>query len=332
MYGERRKRVTIGRYPLLSLAKAREIARTLLAEATLNKHGHNSIAFEDAIEVFFKMHCAQNNKPSTAAETERLLKRHFLPRFRRRHLEDITTGQIVNVIDSLIDRPGECNHAFTAIRTFFRWACRRRYLRHSPCEGLQLPAKYVSRTRVLSDDELVRVFRATSELGAYGAIVKMLLLTGQRLNEIASLRADYIDTKKQTITLPPALTKNSREHTFPYGSMVAQMIALRPKEGLLFPTRNDTGVSYNNWSTAKHALDKLCPIAEHWTLHDLRRTFATNLAALKVPLHVVEKLLNHASGSISGIAAIYNRHAYEDEMREAIAAWEMHLTGLLRTR
>lgn len=329
MCGERRKRISVGRYPTISLAQARAKAKTILAEAVLGKHDDIQIPFEEALDTFLTTHCARNNKASTAAETERLLKRHFLPRFRRRNLADITTAHVVSIVDGLIDRPAECNHAFTAVRTFFRWACRRRYLQHSPCEGLQRPTKPVSRSRVLNDKELPKVFQAADQLGTYGSIVKLLILTGQRLNEIASLRAEYVDVKKKVITLPAHLTKNGREHTFPYGPMVTRILSGLPKEGLLFPTQKDSKVFFNNWSASKHALDKLCQI-ESWVQHDLRRTYATNMAALRVPLHVVEKLLNHASGSISGVSAIYNRYAYEDEMREAVLAWEKHFARLLR--
>jgi integrase len=331
MHGERRKRVKIGRYPQISLANARTEAKLILAEATLHK-GIVSITFEVALERFLATHCKKNNKASTAKETERLLRRHFLPRLARRQLGDIETPQIATIIDGLMETPSECNHAFTAVRTFFGWACRRQYLKHNPCASLQKPAKTSSRSRVLSSKELKAVWYAVEKLGAYGAIVRLLILTGQRLGEISSLRGSYIDTKQKLITLPKELTKNGRDHTFPYGAMVAKIIEdnLRANS-LLFTTLGDPETAFNNWSNSKHALDRLCKFPS-WTLHDLRRTFATNLAALGVPLQVVEKLLNHASGSISGVAAIYNRHAYADEMRKAIEGWEKHLSSLLKRR
>ncbi|HXP73077.1 MAG TPA: tyrosine-type recombinase/integrase [Stellaceae bacterium] len=328
MHGENRKRVTIGRYPILSLAKARSKAKEMLAEVTLGKHG-TTIAFDDALELFLTTHCTQNNKADTAYETARLLKRHFLPVFKHRSLEDISTQDIAGIVDKLLSTPSECNHAFTAVRTFFRWACRRRYVEHSPCDGLQRPTKPVSRSRVLTDEEIKKVWHAASEMGSYGAIVRLLLLTGQRLNEIASLRWEYISEEGKTITLPPQLTKNNKEHTFPFGKMTAAILG-DVANGLLFPTQKNAEVVFNNWSAAKHALDKMCAIP-HWTLHDLRRTFATNLAALGTPIHVTEKLLNHSSGAVSGVAAIYNRHTYMNEMRTAVRQWERRLAQLLKS-
>lgn len=327
MHGDSRRRVTIGRYPTLSLAVARTRAKEILAEVTLGMHG-TTIGFETALDRFVATHCKQNNRASTAKETERLLRRHFLPKFRNRPLDDITTQDIAGTIDKLLSTPSECNHAFTAVRTFFRWACRRRYLKHSPCDGLQRPAKTIARSRVLADAEIKAVWHAALPMGSHGSIVRLLLLTGQRLNEIAALRWEEIDGKKQTITLPPERTKNNREHTFPFGKMTADIIG-GAGEGLLFPTQKNHEVAFNNWSTAKRALDRNCNIP-HWTLHDLRRTFATNLAALGTPIHVTEKLLNHSSGTVSGVAAIYNRHTYMDEMRTAVAAWEQRLQSLLR--
>src|SRR5207244_6596604 len=96
----------------------------------------------------------------------------------------------------------------------------------------------------------------------------------------------------------------------------------------LFPARGNKGAPFSGWSKSKASLDEACSIAP-WTLHDLRRTFATNLAALNVPPHIIEKLLNHASGTISGVAAIYNRFQYMDEMRAAVARWEERLTALV---
>tara|TARA_R110000868_G_scaffold20217_1_gene85781 strand:- start:6533 stop:7168 length:636 start_codon:yes stop_codon:yes gene_type:complete len=205
----------------------------------------------------------------------------------------------------------------------------------------------VSRDRVINDDELKLILaHAFAEDSTFNNILLLLLLTGQRRNEIASLQSDGIDFKSKTITLPALVTKNKRPHTFPFGKMTEMILkkALEKAEKrvpenakqdaplLLFPARGkDT--PFAGWSKAKPDFDKGCPVA-HWTLHDLRRTCATNLAALGVPVHVTEKLLNHVSGTTSGIVAVYQRHAYIDEMREAIEAWEkrVRMISLKRAR
>jgi len=147
--------------------------------------------------------------------------------------------------------------------------------------------------------------------------------------EIAGLTRDYVDPKSRTITLPRALSKNGRQHTFPYGELAYEIFEAIPEHSrayLLSHPRYDN--CFDGWSKSKRELDRSCGIAA-WTLHDLRRTFATNLAELRVAPHVIERLLNHISGTISGVAAVYNRHAYMDEMRAAIELWETRLRSLI---
>jgi integrase len=338
MHGRRRQVITIGRYPMISLSAARTEAKRILAERTLDPRRSTGITFKEALALFISTHCEQHNRPSTAKETVRLLTNHFLEKFSQRSLEEISTQDVAGLVDRLLPTPSEANHAFTAIRTFFRWATRRRFIAHSPCEGMQLPARTTPRDRVLSDDEIRAIFRGAVAQGfPSGTIVLLLLFTGQRRNEIASLRWEYIDTKARTITLPPSLTKNGRRHSFPYSRAVKDILQemVPSGEGSLFAARGNPATVFSGWSKAKTALDFAVereagkrPVPP-WTLHDLRRTFATNLAKLGTPPHVVEKLLNHASGTISGVAAIYNQFQYMDEMRSAIEAWDAKLASLM---
>ena len=332
VYGRNRKRVTLGRYPVISLQDARTKARELLAERTLGKRDAPSIKFEDAMALFLSTHYPENSpKPRTKADTERLLRKHFLTPLRYEKIADIHTYTISEFIDRLQDTPSEARHAFAAIRLFMGWAVGRGYITRSPCEGLQPPPLGVSRNRVLTGDELKKVLKQARSGGSnFNNLVQLLIYTGQRRSEIASIRAEWIDFDKRTITLPPAITKNKRQHTFPFGKMAEAVLRKGAEEGLLFPARGkDT--PFNGWSKAKAALDKSCAIAP-WTIHDLRRTCATNIAALGIPVQVTEKLLNHVSGTTGGIVAVYQRHTYLDEMREAVETWEAHLKKLLSIR
>lgn len=188
---------------------------------------------------------------------------------------------------------------------------------------------------MLNDAELKLIYeQALIFRFPFGVIVRLLLLTGQRRSEIGLLRWEWIDDEKRTINLPADVTKNSRPHTLPYGPMVAEIFETIPRtDKYVFPAAREhvkgkAVRTINGWSNSKSAFEKLTPIAP-WTLHDLRRTFATNLAALGTPIHVTEKLLNHVSGTTGGLVAVYQRHAYADEMRGAISAWEKRLSEII---
>jgi integrase len=325
MHGRLRERITIGRFPTITLAKARERAKEVLAERVLKKDRLPDITFEEAKEVFFTIQ-RQRNKASTVSEYWRLFERHLLPRLRHRKLADIKPHDIVIIVDRLLKTPAEATHTHSVAQAFFRWAVRRKYLERSPMEGMEKPAKYHPRERVLTDDELVAVWRAAEGYGhAFGPIVQLLILTGQRRSEIGKLKWSYIE--KDRVTLPPEIVKNNKTHTFPLGPRAAQILEKTPNVGdYVFMARTNDR-PFNGWQPCTLTLRKAAVIA-HWTLHDLRRTFATNLAALGVAPHVVEKLLNH-SETIRGVALIYNRYSFAKECREAIELWENHLTALL---
>lgn len=328
VHGRNRQRTTIGRYPIISLSDARTEAKRILAENTLGKHRPQAIKFEDALTEFL---AGYKKKPSTVRTTTRQLNLHFLPRFRHDRLADIQTHQVAKVIDSLDATPGEARHAYAAIRLFFKWASRRQYVAVSPCTNMKEPSPPVSRERALTPIELAIVYNA-ADYYPYGTIVRLLILTGQRTNEIASLHASYIDKEARTITLPASLTKNNREHTFPIGKLTLAVLDTIPEtDGLLFPARGNEERHFSGWSKCKIAFDKLAKL-DPFTLHDLRRSLATQWAALGIPIQVTEKYLNHISGSLAGIVGVYNRHSYFKEMEAAVQTWERHMAKILKIR
>ncbi|GAA0007630.1 tyrosine-type recombinase/integrase [Bradyrhizobium diazoefficiens] len=325
--GADRRLITIGRYPLISLAKAREEAKRLMAERTLGRFRPQSIPWDEARELFLAT-CAQKNKPRTVRDYRRLLKRHFP--FGRKKVSEITPQDINHRIDRLRDTVSEQNHALVAIKIFFSWAQRRHYVQHSPCEGMQI-VKRRPRTRVLSPEELAAVYATALNTNyPFGPIVQLCILTGQRRGEIVQLRRSYISG--DTVTLPPSITKNNRTHTFPIGNRAQSVIKNIPgDDDLLFIGTGGKGI-FSDWSKKKTAFDRTVFKngfeVRPWTLHDLRRTFASGLASLGIRIEVVEKLLNHVSGSFAGVAGIYQRHTYMEEMRAAIGAWEKHVASL----
>ena len=335
--GKRKRRVTVGKFPTLGLAEARSEAKRILASVTLGEapdmpsQVDSVVTFSNALDLFIKTHCKKNNRESTAKETERLLRKHFESKLGRMALEDITPQKLAGIIDRLLERPGEANHAFSAIRKFFNWACDRQHIERSPCERMRHPAKSRARERVLDDDEIASIFTvARDQPYPYGSIVLLLLLTGQRRQEIAGLRWEDVDLDSGMITVPAERNKSNRAHQLPITPEVRDILEGLPRLGSnVFPARGNPENTFSGFSKCKRSFDALCGVTD-WTLHDLRRTAATNMARLSVLPHVVERILNHSTGTISGVAAIYNRFQYIDEMREALESWEERLERLVR--
>jgi integrase len=285
------RRHAIGRYPTISLVQARTKARQLLAERTLGRFLPKTITWDAAVDEYIAV-CEHKTRPRTSREYRRTLKCNF--GFGSTRLTDITKYEIARKLDKLHETPSQQRHALIYARMFFKWAQARDYVEHNPCATATAPRSQ-SRSRVLTDDELRRVWIASDECGTFGVIVKLLILTGQRRGETAALEASWKNV--DTITLPKEITKNGREHTFPIGPMAASLLAERTTSGGLFLARwKET--KFSGWSKSKAALDRLSGVSG-WTLHDLRRTFATNLAALGTPIHVTERFLNHVSGTPS---------------------------------
>jgi integrase len=312
--------ITIGRFPILSLAEARGEAKRLLAEFTLGRARPQSITYAQAVQLFLTEK-ARSKKPRTVNDYKRLLNR--LP-FKGR-LSDITHADASRQLDKFTSL-GERAHLLVAGKVLFNWCIKRRFTTENPFVGLAAD-KSTPRARVVSDAELKSIWQACA--GTFGTIVKLLILTGQRRGEIAALRAGYV--AEDTITLPAHLCKNNREHTFPIETLASNLLTPLVQSSptsFLFPARGKSGTPFNGWGNSKAALDKKSGVSG-WTLHDLRRTFATKLAQLGIAPHVIERILNHVTGTLSPIALIYNRATYLEEMRAAMGLYEQHLTGLL---
>ena len=329
VHGRLRSRTTIGRYPIISLAQARQRAKEILAEKTLGKGRPKTILFDDAKATFLK-ECEQHNKARTVNDYTRLLARHFP--FGRTRLSEIGPSEIHERLDKLRATKSEQHHAYVVLRAFCNFCVRRHYIERSPMENMEPPAARPSRERVLADHELKAVWNACE--GIFGRIVRLCILLGARRSEIAALRWDWIDEEACTITLPAEITKNSRTHTFPYGAMTTAVLADCDKAAeYVFPAQRSRikgtpATVFNGWGKPKAALDKKCPLPP-WTLHDLRRTLASNWAALGIRIEVTEKYINHISGTTGGLVGIYNRHSYQTEMAAAVELYERHLISII---
>lgn len=331
MYGPRetRRRKIVGRYPHQSLKEARDQAKRMQAEIALGiisepKKASQSITFDEAVDRFLNA-AKQRSRPRTVSDYDRLLSRHFA--FGRKLVADIDKQDLQKCLAKLDRVPSERKHADTVVRIFFNWAYREDLIDGNPVARLQRLANVAARERVLSARELGEVFtKAKCFSWPFGPIVCLCILTGQRRSEIGGLKWDWIDLGERLISFPGDHVKNGRSHAFPVGPMTAQMIAELPRiDDFVFSGRNQKNDTFNGWAKSKREFDKTLMGVEHYTLHDLRRTFSTMHAKMGTPIHITERLLNHASGSISGVAAIYNRHTYLAEMREAAMAYEMYL-------
>ncbi len=331
MYGERRRLKTIGRYPDMKLADARREAKRLQVELeqvqAIVPPSLEQISFETA-KVRFLVDSERRNAARTASDYRRLLERHF--QFDQM-LSEVGRLDIMKVVASLSDTPSEQQHAYVAIRTMLNWCVRQGYIEASPAPRMSVRA--ASRDRILTDAELAAVLRAArDEAYPFGAIVQLLILTGQRRGEIAALRWDWIDFDQGTLSFPATITKNRRAHTLPLGDMARELLLSLPRLGeQVFPARTEGAAIFNGWGKVKERFDAGLEEVDHYTLHDLRRTFSSIHAKIGTPIHVTEKLLNHISGTLSGIAAVYNRHSYMQEMREALIALENYLRDLVNT-
>lgn len=326
--GKQRARVTLGRYPNISLSDARSKARALIGEAQDRKNRPPRMTFDEALALFKQTHTSQKNRARTAKDTERIIDKHLVPTLGSEQLSEIATQDVAQIIDKLLKTPGTAMHVYAAARLMFRWAAKRRLIDRSPIEFLPPPTKIIARDRVLTEDELRTVFRAARDGSTFGKIIQLLILTGQRKSQIANLRAEYIDADAKTIAWPPELMKGNRRHTVPYGDMAAAILETLPKEGYVVRARGKE-TPFSGFSKGKPDFDKKLENIAPWVIHDLRRTFASGLQALGIRIEVTEKLLAHTSGTMAGIVGIYQRHSYAEEMRDAIAKWEAKLGSLL---
>ena len=334
-------RQAIGRYPILTLSQARTEAKRRMAEKTLGKLRPAAVTFPAAVKLFVEEK-RKSCRESTADQYEWFLGRLNLTG----QLAGITADDISRALKRVKSKSTN-DHVLISARIFFNWCIKRGYVEKNPTAALS-PHASPGRARVLSDDELVKVWRACSHMhngnGAdrnadlpahYAKIVKLLILTGQRRGEIAALRTSFLEGT--IVTLPDTLTKNGHEHVFPLSSLAAEILRTievdaRKNDALFFPARGKTDKCFSGWSKAMKALrTALSDDIPHFTLHDLRRTFRTNLGRLGVAPHIAERMVNHVN-SRSDVEKIYDRWTYVPELRDAIERFEAWFTNLLEQK
>lgn len=338
------RRLPLGTWPALSLAEAHDAwrearksleagydpGRKIVSRAQQQSSGKGS--FEAVAGEWFQREQIGKERRS-AGEVRRILDRDILPLWRKRKIGSITRADARELIDSIEDRgaPTMARRIHAHLHALFRWAVGRDLVDKNPFAELPKPGRENPRERFLNDREIKRVWKAAGQLGfPFGPAIQLLTLTAGRREEIAALRWSEIDG--DTIRLSGERTKNGEPRTIPLSETAQRLIEQIPRiadSEFVFTTTGKTPIS--GWSRAKKLLDSIVHSdgeIPDWRTHDLRRSVATGMQRLGINLQTIEATLGHSSGTRAGIVAVYQRHNFEPEKRQALNAWADHIAEL----
>jgi integrase len=342
----RTRRVVLGSTAVLDPGKAREAAKGLLAKVRL---GHDPAAEKiearaRAAETFaallprFLARQRARLRPRSYVETERHLQMYAKP-LHGRPIEAVDRRAIAGLLAEISETrgPGASNRMRASLSSYFVWCAREGYVDTNPVAFTNQAVVKGARTRVLADDELRTIWVELDD-DQYGAILKLLILTGARRNEIADLVWSEVDLEAATVTLPPERTKNKRAHIIPLSEPARAILAAQPRRTNVDGSERDQvfgfrarGRGPQDWSGQKKRLDARITTAHggkplDWVQHDFRRSISTALhERFGVPPHVVEVILGHVGGHKGGVAGTYNKAIYLDERRRALERWGAHI-------
>ena len=338
----RTRRLTIGDYEKVTAEQARAAAKVTFGEVAAgrdpqgNKQAQRLTAarsLRSAIDDYLAM------KESTLRPASYRMAKLYLTGsyFRPLHaaaIIDVTRADIAPRLNAIIRDSGRiaARSARSALSSLFTWALQQGIVEQNPVVGTEDPGPAKSRDRVLKDPEIAAIWRACGD-DDYGKIIKLLICTGCRRDEIGGLRQEgEIDLHAGTITLPAERVKNGHAHVLPLLGLARSIIASierRSERDHVFGIRSAGG--HTGWDRSKKDLDgRLAGKVAAWRVHDIRRTVATRMADLGVEPHIVEAILNHYSGHRAGDAGVYNRSTYSRQIRAALALWDDHLRSLIQ--
>lgn len=337
---KRQRKVSLGPASHGAVKKMREIARDTLARARVGedvqpkkeapKAEPKIVAIGALVERYLKIR-EEDVRPRSLLE----ITRHLNVQFATLHatsIETLTRRDIVDVVDKIAEASGRvaADRARASFAAFLGWCIERNYIDANPALGIKRRANNAPRERVLAPAEIAAIWEASRD-DDHGSIVKLLALTGCRREEIGGLSWDEIDFEAREIRLPAERCKNGRAHTVPLSDaalMVLAPIERRHKRKLVFGSGEGP---FSGWSQCKRRLDaRLGKSVAPWTLHDLRRSFATHCSDLDfAPPHIIEAALNHWSGSKAGIVAVYNKAKHDRERHELMQKWGGFLKALI---
>jgi integrase len=326
----RTRRIVIGPPEVIGLEEARRIARRHLAKKALGidvaveKAEARKAARQTLGSIVDNYLAGRKDKirPSSMRSLERYLQQWWQPL----HGLPISRISRADIAAHLSGPPVAAGRARSALMGFFSWAIKQGHVDANPVIGTDVPHEHIKpRERVLSLDELAAIWKACNGAYAYDMIVRLLIVTGCRRQEVGSMRWAELNRAEGTWTIPAARSKSDRSHTLPLPALAWSIIDAWTQRGA-FPDRLFSGKGFGAWAMNKRALDARCGV-EGWTLHDLRRSVATHLGDMGIAPHTIEAILGHTLGS--RVARTYNRSPYLDEMRTALAMWADHIETLV---
>lgn len=330
---------TLGSAAALTLAEARTAARERLAKAMLGEDPHaarrearaQAAVTLGATAARYIASAEKRLRETTVYNLKNHLNVHWKP-LHGYALNALTRADVAARLGEIETEhgPSAANRARVVLSGFYSWCISQGLADQNPVVGTRKAAPETARDRVLSDDELASVWQACGD-DDFGRIVKLLMLSGQRRDEVAGMSWDELDPPGGLWTLPAARSKNRRIHDVPLSAPALAILAeVHPINGRGFVFGRGKG-PYSGFSAAKRRLDARAGITVPWVIHDLRRTTATGMANLGVLPHVVESVLNHVSGHKAGVAGVYNRASYAVEKRAALDLWAAHVLKFVGT-
>jgi integrase len=342
--GRGKRRIPLGSVSAISLDDARKATAAILGEVASGKdpaaerkaaatEAERKAAEEaftlDALLTKWAASHLTGRRASYAQEAVRALRYAFDGQLAKpaAELKDKAVARVLEGFASA-GKPAMAASTMSYGRAAFGWAIGRRLIIDNPFANLSF-GHVVKRERVLKDDELRAIWEATAGTGAYNAIVRTLILTGQRREEVAGMAWSELSDDLCTWTIAADRSKNGVAHVVPLSPQAQKILKdARRHADLVFP--GERGL-FNGWSKSKDRLDSATGVAD-WRLHDIRRTAATGLQRLGVRLEVTEAVLNHISGSRGGLVGVYQRHTWSDEKRAALTAWGEHVAAIIEGR
>jgi integrase len=353
--GKALRAVAEGRDPAREKQDAKADAKRKAADELRAQRDLFENVAREFIERYSKPRAVAKGKPDAWLETGRILGLKPDPddaakliengggvvgRWRGRKIQEIAKRDIIHLLDEIHDRgaPIMANRTLAAVRKLFNWGVSRDIIAASPCAGIEPPASETARDRVLTDDEIKLAWNAAESDGwPFGVIIQLMILTGQREGEVAGMRWSELDLEAKLWTLPASRVKNDEQHTVPLSDAVVDIInklhRIKTAGDFVFVGRNDGRVT--GFSRAKARIDAAVAKANEgkplpaWVFHDLRRTMASGMARLQIQLPVIEKVLNHKSGTFRGVVGVYQRHSFAEEKRTALEAWARHVQTIV---